>query len=258
MSVDEQPAEGRWIYGVVPAGAELRQLRSGGQTPEVWVVESGGLGAIVGAVPRNDARATRDQALAHSRVLEAAVADAPVVPFRFGMIVPGGDDAVSRDLLDAYHDQLATLLERVQGVVQLTVKVDYREDVLLRDILEAEPEIARLREATHQAPETAMRNERIRLGELINAAVETRRQRDALDIMQALEPAAAAAVADQLEQEYMVLNAAFLVDRERTQSFADAVDTVAEEHIGRMHFRLLGPMPAYSFIDLQQQQATRA
>ncbi|MBO0745513.1 MAG: GvpL/GvpF family gas vesicle protein [Candidatus Dormibacteraeota bacterium] len=259
MSVDEQPAEGRWIYGVVPAGAQLRQLRGGGgQIPEVWVVESGELGAIVGSVPRNDAKATRDQALAHSRVLEAAVADAPVVPFRFGMIVPGGDEEVSRDLLDAYHDQLAPLLEKLRGVVQMTVKVDYREDVLLRDILEGEPEIARLREATRQGPEDAMRNERIRLGELISAAVETRRQRDAAEVVQALEPAAAAAAVDQLEQEYMVLNGAFLVDRERTQEFADAVDRVAQEHISRMQFRLLGPMPAYSFIDLQQQQAARA
>ena len=253
MSVDEQPAEGRWIYGVVPAGAELRQLRGGeGGMPEVWTVESGELGAIVGPVPRNDARATRDQALAHSRVLEAAVADAPVIPFRFGMIVPGGDQEVSRDLLDAYHDQLAPLLERLQGVLQMTVKVDYHEDVLLREILESEPEIARLRNATSQAPEDAVRDQRIRLGELINAAVESRRQRDAAEIVQALEPAAAAAAVDQLEQEYMVLNEAFLVDRNRAQAFAEAVDTVAAERTDRMRFRLLGPMPPYSFVDLQQ------
>lgn len=252
MSVEEQTAEGRWIYGVVPAGSKLRHLRGGAQTPEAWIVESGKLGAIVGALPRNDARGTRDQALAHSRVLEAVAADAPVIPFRFGAIVPGGDEEVGHDLLDAYHDQLTPLLERLKGVVQMTLKVDYREDVLLGEILESEPEIAQLRDVTRRAPEPAARAERIRLGELINAAVELRRQRDAAEILQELGQMAASAAPDQLEREYMVLNEAFLIERERRDEFEDAVDAVAENRDHRMQFRLLGPMPAYNFIDLQQ------
>lgn len=253
MTVDEQQAEGRWIYGVVPADAELTQLQGiADDGLEVRIVESGDLGAIVGPVPRNDARATRDQALAHSRVLEAAVADAPVVPFRFGMISSGGDDEVRRDLLDTYHDQLAPLLEQLQGVVQMTLKVDYREEVLLREILDSEPEIAQLRETVRQMPEDAARNDRIRLGELINAAVETRRQRDAAEILQALEGKAAGASPNELEREYMVLNEAFLIERERRQEFEQAVDAVADTRTDRMQFRLLGPMPAYNFIDLQQ------
>lgn len=250
MSVDERPAEGRWIYGVVPAAAELKQLQREGTG--VWTVESDDLAAIVGAVPRNDPRATRDQALSHSRVLEAAVADSPVIPFRFGMMAPGDDDEVRRDLLDAYRDQLAPLLSQLQDVVQMTVKVDYQEQPLLREILESEPEIARLREATRQAPEDALHAERIRLGELINTAVEVRRQRDAAAIVQALEPVARAVAADNLEREYMVLNEAFLIERERREEFEELVDRVAGEHVQRMRFRLLGPMPAYNFIDLQQ------
>lgn len=253
MSVEEQHTDARWIYGVVPAEAELKRLQSiADEGPEVLIVESGDLGAIVGPAPLNDAKATRNQALAHSRVLEAAVEDAPVIPFRFGMIASGGDDEVRHDLLEAHHDQLVPLLERVKGVVQMTLKADYREDVLLQEILQSEPEIARLRDAVRQMPEDAARNERIRLGELINGAVETRRQRDAAEIVRALEPKAAAATADQLEREYMVLNEAFLIERERREEFEQAVDAVAEERADRMHFRLLGPMPAYNFIDVQQ------
>lgn len=250
MSVDEQQAEGRWIYGVVPAATELTQLQDDGA--EVWIVESGDLGAIVGPVPRNDPRATRDQALAHSRVLEAAVAEVPVIPFRFGMMAPGDDEEVRRDLLDAYHDQLAPLLEQLKGVVQMTLKVDYDENVLLREILGSEPEIQRLRDAVRELPEEAARNERIRLGELISTAVEMRRQRDGAEIVRALEPEATAAAADQLEREYMVLNEAFLIERDRRQEFEQAVESVAGRHADRMRFRLLGPMPAYNFIDLQQ------
>src|SRR5919198_3939012 len=96
-----------WVYGVVPAGAELRELeRRGDGLPDVWVVEGGDLGAIVGEAPGEDAKATRNQALAHARVLEAAVVDAPVVPFRFGIMVPG-DEEVGSELLEDHHDELA-------------------------------------------------------------------------------------------------------------------------------------------------------
>lgn len=249
--MDQKRADGRWIYGVVPAGARLRELEAGAaQNPQAWIVESEDLAAIVGPIPRADPRGTRDQALAHSRVLEAAVADAPVVPFRFGMMAQGGDEEVRRQLLDGYHDQLVPLLQRLKGVVQMTLQVVYREDVLLREILGSEPEIAHLNELTREGPEVATRDDRVRLGELLGAAVEMRRQRDAAEILQGLQHAATATVANELEQEYMVLNQAFLVERQRQAEFDQAVEALAEKRSQRMRFRTLGPMPAYNFVNV--------
>jgi hypothetical protein len=240
-----------WVYGVVPAGAVLKELeRRGDRLPDVWVVEAGDLGAIVGNAPDGDAKATRNQALAHARVLEAAAVDAPVVPFRFGIMVPG-DQEVGTDLLQAWHDQLAQLLKRVEDRLQMTLKVYYDEDVVLREILDREPEIARLRERTRKDPEGANRDEQVRLGELVSTAVQQRRERDSGDILEQLRPVSIAAVVEGLEKEFMVLNAPFLVERDRRQEFEEAVEEVARERQQRMRFRLLGPMPAYNFIDVE-------
>jgi gas vesicle protein GvpL/GvpF len=240
-----------WVYGVVPAGAALEELERREGLPDVWVVEAGDLGAIVGNAPDGDAKETRNQALAHARVLEAAVVDAPVVPFRFGIMVPG-DQEVGSDLLDAYHDNLAPLLERVESRLQMTLKVYYREDALLREIVDSEPEIAQLREAMREGPEEATRDVRARLGELVSTAVEQRRERDSADILERLKPVSVAAVVEGLEKEFMVLNAPFLVERDRQQEFEDAVEEIAQERQERMSFRLLGPMPAYNFLDVEE------
>lgn len=241
-----------WVYGVVPVGASLQEVeRRGDRLPEVWVVEAGNLAAIVGNAPQGNGKKTRNQALAHARVLEAAVADAPVVPFRFGIMVPG-DQEVGTDLLEAYHDELAGLLERVEDGVQMTLKVYYREDVLLREIVDKEPEIAELRDEMREGPEEVTRNVRVRVGELVSNAVEQRRQRDSADILERLKPVSLAAVVDDLEKEFMVLHAPFLVQRDRRQEFEDAVEEVAQERQERMSFRLLGPMPAYNFIDVEE------
>lgn len=238
-----------WVYGVVPADAALRELeRRGDRLPEVWVVEAGELGAIAGPAPADDERAVRDQALAHARVLEAAVVDAPVVPFRFGTIVPGAQK-VGEDLLLAHHDELAELLRRVGDRVQLTLKAYYDEDLLLREIVERDRQIAQLRDQVRELSEEEGRDPRVQLGELVNAAVEQTRERDAAELLRALEPVTVAAAIDPLEREYMVLNAPLLVERGRQRELEQTVERLAEERADGMRFRLLGPMPPYSFVD---------
>jgi hypothetical protein len=240
-----------WVYGIVPAGAALKEVERREGLPDVSVVEAGDIGAIVGDVPEGDEKATRNQALAHARVLEAAVVDASVVPFRFGIVVPS-DQKVGTDLLEAHHDALVQHLRNVDDRVQMTLKVYYHDEALLREIVDNEPEVARLREAVSEGPEEATRDVRAQLGELVSNAVEQRRQRDSADILERLKPVSEAAVVEGLETEFMVLNVPFLVARDRQEEFEDAVEEVAQERQERMRFRLLGPMPAYNFIDVEE------
>jgi hypothetical protein len=244
-----------WIYGIVPGGASLEELERRREriNADVWVVELGDLAAIVGdAPPENDAKALRDQALAHGRVLEAAIIDAPVVPFRFGNVVPGGDEAVGNELLETRHDEFAQQLEKFKNYIQMTLKVNYDEDAVLREVIESQPEIARLREQSRQGDEVTTRDARVRLGEMISNALQELRQQDAADILDHLKPVSVAAIADDLENEFMVLNAPFLVDRGRLTKFGAAVEKVAEDRRGRIRFTLLGPIPAYNFLDVEQ------
>jgi hypothetical protein len=253
MSAEVAPdTEGTWVYGVVPAGASLDELqREARGLPEVWVVEAGDLAAVVGPVPSDDARATRDQALAHARVLDAAAADAPVVPFRFGTIVEGGDEEVGRLLLEDRHDQLVQLLDRVGDRLQLTLKATYRDDVVLGEIAANEPEVQQLQEAIDGRPEELTRDARLQLGEVVSAALERRRERDAADMLGPLQEAAAAVLEGPLEDELMVLNVDILVDRDRQGDFEARIEDLARPRGERMRFRLIGPMPAYSFVGEQ-------
>ncbi|HET8952484.1 MAG TPA: GvpL/GvpF family gas vesicle protein, partial [Solirubrobacteraceae bacterium] len=43
------------------------------------------------------------------------------------------------------------------------------------------------------------------------------------------------------------VNAAFLVERERTRDFGRALDAAAQELSPRIELRVIGPLPPYSF-----------
>jgi hypothetical protein len=46
----------------------------------------------------------------------------------------------------------------------------------------------------------------------------------------------------------MVVNAAFLVRRDGLERFDAAVESVSAERAERMHFKLTGPLPPFSFV----------
>lgn len=249
MSADQQ---GLYVYGVVRADAELDALgRNGDGTPEVEILEAGDLAAIISPAGGEDEASVRESVLAHARVLERATETATVVPMRFGMMFPD-EQTVAGELLEQHHDQLAQLLDKLEGHVQMTVKVLYHEDAFLREIIRDNPEIARLREATRKGSEEETYDARVRLGELINGAIEQRRQRDGEEILERIKPLTAATATEPPEKEMMVLNAPILVERRRLSEFEETLDEVARDRVDLMTFRLLGPMPAYHFVSWEQ------
>jgi hypothetical protein len=244
--------EGTYVYGVVRSGVEFDALeREGDELPKVCMIEVGDLAAISSDLPADDEAATRDHVLAHSRVLAAAVQSAAVVPLRFGMVFPS-DEAIRDDLLEARHDDLAELLDRFEDKVQMTLKVYYQDDAILREVVSGNSEIGRLRDAIRGRSEEESHDARLRLGELVNAAIDERRERDSAEILNELKRVTVAGIVDSLEKELMVLNAPLLVERRRLEEFEAAVDEAAQARGELMHFKLLGPMPAYHFIDVPE------
>jgi Gas vesicle synthesis protein GvpL/GvpF len=249
---DEQQASsqgpGTYVYGIVRAGASLDPIDAVEDgLPEVRLVEAGDLAALVSESPD---QATRDLVLGHGRVLEAALESSPVVPLRFGFVVTD-EDAVRNEILDAHHDELARLLERLEGRVQVVLKVYYQEEVVLREVLASDPKLVELRESIQGRSEDEARNERIKLGELINNAIEKRKKGDGQEILDRLKPLAESVSLEAPEDELMVGHVVFLLPRDRIDQFDSTLEEIAQERAELMRFRLLGPMPAYNFIDVE-------
>ena len=99
-------------------------------------------------------------------------------------MVLADEDAVRGEILEAHRDELAQLLERFDGRVQMTLKVYYREDEVVAEALASEPKLAALRDAVQGKPEEASYKERVQLGVLLNKAIEERRANDGKEILE--------------------------------------------------------------------------
>jgi hypothetical protein len=244
-----RPKPGKYIYGVVRDDGELRPRTKGIGQKQVRIVRADGLGALTSDVPPGELAAGRDELLAHARVLERTVEQATVLPMQFGVVMPS-ESAVREQLLDPHREELEAQLEEMEGKLEINLKAIYDEATLLTEIIDEQPEVAKLRQALHGQPEEATHFERIRLGEMIAGFVEEKRDRDAAQILDRLAPHVVAVEVGEPVHERMALNASFLVERSARKEFDAELDGFAAEQGGRLRFKYTGPLAPHSFVEL--------
>ena len=239
-----------YVYGLIPAKTELPEDLEGlGPSGRVWTIEQGDVAAVVGDVPEDRPLGTRSDLLGHERVVDGLAAVTAILPMRFPAVVE--ERGVTEELLGPNHDRFAADLAEIEGRVQFTLKGRYVEDVVVREVIEGDEEIAALSERVRELPEDATYYDRVRLGELIVTELEARREEDAEQMLQRLEPFVAGTVPHTPAQPDEVLNVAFLVERTKSQQFEDAVEDLGRDLDGRVRLRLLGPLAPYDFISAE-------
>lgn len=238
-----------YVYGVVAARACRRIATRGVEAARVRTVEHGELAALVsdsGGDPLAAAREVR----AHWRVLDEASESCTVLPVRFGTVMES-EDALREQLLERGGERLEALLRELEGRVQLVLKADYDEQLLMAHVLHESSAVRDLRERVRSLPHDAGYYERIRLGELVADQVGHRRAEDTHVALEILEPLAVATRQEQVTHPDAAFNIAFLIDRDRQDDFNKGVRALSERLGDRVAIRYVGPLPPYSFADTE-------
>lgn len=236
-----------YVYGVLSAAERESLSVVGVEGAPVGTVESSGLAALTSPV-EGDALAAAREVRAHWRVLQEAAESATVLPVRFGTVLES-EQAVREQLLDPNAARLVDLLERLKGCVQLTVKGQYDEQALLKQVLATSPSIAALGERVRSMPAQAAYYDRIRLGELVAGEIQRQREADTQRALEMLEPAARAASVEKSSAADSAFDLSFLVPRGGQRSFDERVTALSDELGERVEVRYVGPLPPYSFAE---------
>ena len=235
-----------YVYGVLRAGERPRLPEIGIEGMPVGCLEHGRLAAIVTDAVEEPVRPRRRNVMAHSHVLQEAVASAvDVLPMQFGVVLPSAG-AVREELLAAHAPVLLGQLDEYAGLVELDVTVSCPEQELLVGLLSADPA---LREA-RRALGTGSYQDRIALGETVARAIDAERDRITAWVVDALAPEAVDVMISEPQHEDMHANVAFLVSRGRTGAFLAAAGRLGGGLAPAMSVRCLGPLPPYRFVDV--------
>jgi hypothetical protein len=237
-----------YVYGIVPAGAELPRVLTGVDGAAVELVPHGSLAAAVGVIAVERPAGRRADLVAHHEVLDALAAAGPVVPVQFGSVMQDPLDVVE-ELLVPNEEHFGHLLEQLAGRHQFNLRGSYLEEAVLAEVVSEDPEVAALRERTRELPEEAAYGERVRLGELVARAMEVKREMDAQVVLDAVLPLCAAHRVRPASGIDHVLDVALLVDDDHRDRFEDTLEALAEGVHERVRLRLMGPLAPYDFVE---------
>jgi hypothetical protein len=237
---------GTYVYAIMRGdrdpGLGKRGLLDG--TTPVSGVSAGNLTAIVspyqGSAPENLSRADLLQSLViHQQVLEAAMAEGPLLPVKFGTVLRSEEEV--RDVLTHYHARLQAALADVGEAVEIDLSATWDVDAVLVGLAQ-NPQLA----AGSQSLE-----DRVRVGSLVAEMLEQRRNGYRQRVVSELVPLARDTQPIPLPSEDLVFNLAFLVEREDLTRFEAAVDGLGEELGDVLAFRYVGPLPPHSFATIE-------
>jgi len=240
---------GKYVYCVIQAAEPQRfgPIGIGARPSEVHTINFKDIAAVVSDTPLEVYDPTRENVLAHEKVNEAVMRQHTVIPMSFGTVFKTRDDIV--ELLRGAYDAFRDVLNKMEDKLEFGLKILWDRDVMVREIEKEDDDVSRLKgEIATQKGSTYFA--RVQYGRLVDAALGTLSDRYVSEIFNELRDVSVASRANKPIGDKMIMNAAFLVAREREAAFDKKVKELGARY-DTLTFRYTGPWPPYNFVNIR-------
>jgi hypothetical protein len=242
---------GKYIYCIVrsPEPCQFSALGIGERGDIVHTVHFENLAAVVSNSPVVEYENSRRNMMAHTVVLEEVMKRLSILPVRFGTVAPSAE-VIQEQVLKRRLGELNGLLNEMDGQIEMGLKAIWYEGIVFEEIVHEQATIRRLRDELIGRTAEQTYYERIRLGEMIESAMGKKREQDAEHLLERLRPLAGRTQTNKVITDRMVLNAAFLIERQREAEFDRVVEQLDSEMGKRLMFKYVGPVAPYNFVSI--------
>jgi hypothetical protein len=242
-------SRGKYVYCVIDASEALKfgPIGIGVDPSDVYTVHYRNLAAVVSDAPLEVLDSTRENVLAHERVNETVMREHTVIPMSFGTIFKTREDIV--ELLRSAAEAFGDVLNKMQNKLEFGLKVLWDRDLAIREVEGEDEDISRLKkEISGQKGPTYFA--RMQYGRLVDSALEARSERYMAEILDELRDVSVASRINKPIGDKMIMNAAFLISRDRESAFDARVKAIASR-FDKLTFKYTGPWPPYNFVNIR-------
>jgi len=248
--VDIAAKEGKYIYCLIESTQpqSFGPLGIGGRGDEVYTICFDNIAAVVSNAPIKKYRVSRENTLAHEKTIEAVMAEHAVLPVRFATVTEHEEKVMK--ILQAEHDRFRELLSQMKDKTELGVKAVFKEDVIYKHILEKYEDIRVLKEKVAAIESEKTHFQLMQVGEMVEQALEKEKTKHRDEILGVLRPLAKEVKSNDTYGELMIVNAAFLVLKEKEPEFDWEVEGLVDKYGEKMRFKYVGTLPPFNFVNL--------
>src|SRR4051812_38695729 len=247
----EDGVEGRYVYGIIQAS----QPKTFGKTAigtageNVYTVHHGDVAAVVSKTPVFIFDPTRENALAHEHVIETVMTTNTIIPMSFGTVFRTEDDI--KEVLKSIYPSLKDVLKQMSNKLEFGLKVTWDRDRVIEELKRDHEDIHRFHQELTKKHLQSTYFARMQLGRMIEKALAERSADYVREIYDALRSTCVASRDNKVIGDKMIMNAAFLINRDKEGDFDAAVNKVAQKFSDRLNFKYTGPWPPYNFVNIR-------
>lgn len=247
-------AKGKYLYCVIKK-KELQKFNIlGQQGKEIHTINQGDLAMVVSDSKTKEYFLTREQLLTHQKVIEKVMqAGCDVLPVSFGMVAKDEED-IKEKLLKSKREELFEAFKKIEGRIELGLRAFWKNmPEIFQEIIKENKEI---QIAKKQAQKNPSQFKVAAVGELVQKALEAKREKEALKIISSLKKLAVDFKERKLlghsevMRDSMIFNSAFLLSKANEKEFDKKIQNLIKEHDKKIKFIYVGPIPPFNFVEL--------
>jgi hypothetical protein len=250
IEMDVATKEGKYIYCVIESDQpqSFGPFGIGGRGDQLHTICFNGVAALVSDAPLGKYRVSRENSLAHEKAIETVMAEYAVLPVRFATVAED-EEKIGR-ILQKEHDRFKDLLAGIKNKTELGLKAIFEETVIYKDILEKHEDIRLLKGKIAAIASEKSHYHRMEIGRMVEEALRKEREIVKDDIINTLSPLAVEVKTNNTYGEMMIVNAAFLVEKEKEADFDRQVQQLGGKYAGKVTFKYVGPLPPFNFVNI--------
>jgi len=237
-----------YLYGIINSSDQIKKSIYGLEGSNVYNIPFCDIGAVVSEIEKPIQDVTEGAVLGHEAVVEKLMANFDVLPARFQTIIDGRDSLLS--MMQSYYRDFKGNLERFHNKCEFGIKVIWPADKVKANILKVlKKEEQKILESDNSSSKRFIKKKFE--GYKIDIEFEAKADKfiKVMDIF--FSRFAAEKKLEKLRTKNLLLDAVYLVEKDRENDFREAFGHIKSGPLG-LKYLFSGPWPPYNFVVLSK------
>ena len=187
--------------------------------------------------------------LDHQKTIESFMCNGyKIIPMKLGAMLKSREDVI--ELLENGYDIIIDTLHKIENIEEIDLVVTWCDFVRILNEVADSLEILEIKENIAKKG-VFDENDRISIGMLVKKKIKEKNNKINLKIIDLLKYLSIAFKLHESINDEMIINSAFLIKKENNKDFIKAIESLNLEYSDLLIFKIVGPLPCYSFYALE-------
>lgn len=172
-----------------------------------------------------------------------------IIPMRLATIVETRQEV--KNMLQSGYELIIDIFGKTENMIEMDVVATYDDISDVIDEVSALPEIKDFKESLLKKEGGPDQNDLMKIGFLIKQNIDAKKEVLQQKIFESLTGLFVNMKKHEVMNDQMIINTAFLLKSSDKDSFEQVIESLDEKWNGFVNFKLVGPLPCYSFSTLE-------